>query len=66
MSFRDMSEKILFLLFVLFPPFIVIALLWGWLSPIGFFENVIMLIVSVAFYIPLTVAWWIFINWMMD
>lgn len=37
-------------------PFIPIALLWNWLSPIGFIQSVIMLLVCIFLYMLFLVA----------
>jgi len=64
MSFRDRSEKILFLSFVLFIPALPILWLWGFFAPVGFWQNIVMFTFSAILYPVSTIGFWIFLNWL--
>ena len=49
------TGKLLFLLWVI-TPFIPIALLWNWLSPVGFVQSLLMFIVCCFLYVVFLVA----------
>jgi hypothetical protein len=54
-------QKLAFLLWFIIP-FIPIALLWDWLSPVGFAQSVIVLLVCVFFYALFLFAEYILFN----
>ena len=66
MGFRDVSEKILFLSFILFIPALPILGLWGFFAPVGFWQNIAMFIFSAILYPVFVIGFWIFISWLVD
>jgi len=49
------TQKLLFLVWFLIP-FIPLALFWDWLSPVGFFQTLITLVVCCFLYVVLLVV----------
>lgn len=53
---NEYIKAIIIYAIIFFIPMVVIAYLWSWLNPVGFFQQLIMLIVSVFFYIFLAIV----------
>jgi len=66
MNFRDYSEKILFLSFIMFIPALPILFLWGFFVPIGFWQKIIMFIISIILYPVFILGFYFFCNWIVD
>ncbi len=46
------EQKLFFLAWILIP-YIPLALLWTWLSPVGFWQSLVMFILCIVFYVVL-------------
>jgi len=49
------TRKLAFLVWIIIP-YIPIALFWSWMSPIGFYQTIIMLLICVFLYVVLLIA----------
>jgi len=63
---KDTVDKIGFITIILLIPVLPIVFMWAFFAPIGFWQNIAMLVISCILYSFYVTGFWVFLNWLVD